>query len=433
MVTLEALLLLTRTRRIIWFKDVVLKDCHGFCINEIVNRIIVIILLVLGPLIGSAKTDPDSVSTLLLDIKIQIESNQALNDMYNMKFDRAEMQFRWIKQKYDWHPLPYFLLGLSQWWKIIPDVDNKQYDETFHAYMDTSLMLSKKLYKINEIEGAFFLAATYGFVARLESDRGNWRKAALAGKNALSYVDEVRENVDFSPEVLFGDAIMNYYTEWIRDNYPVLKPIMWFFPRGDIEKGISQLKEVAHNAFYTRTEAQYYLMRILANEENRYAEALPIVEYLRETYPDNSYFHRFYMSLLYRMGRHRELEQESLLALSRIDSGMTGYEGVTGRYACFYLGKMTKNKRKIEDSKNYFKRAIEFARLTKDESAWYSVLSSYELGQYYASEDKNLSIKYLNLTIKNSDGKKKHRQRARALLKKVKRSKDRSPKTASSD
>ena len=89
------------------------------------------------------------------------------------------------------------------------------------AYMDTSLVLSEKLYEVNEIEGAFFLAATHGFVARLESDRGNWGRAAISGKNALSYVDVVRENVDFSPEVLFGDAIMNYYTEWIRDNYPL--------------------------------------------------------------------------------------------------------------------------------------------------------------------------------------------------------------------
>lgn len=376
--------------------------------------------LIITPFLGLAQSRPDSTNSLLLDLKIQIEANEALNDMYNMKFDRAEMQFRWIKQKYSWHPLPYFLLGLSQWWKIIPDIDNEQYDEVFTAYMDTSLVLSKKLYKENEIEGAFFLAATYGFVARLESDRGNWRKAAIAGKNALSYVDEVRENVDFSPEVLFGDAIMNYYTEWIRENYPALRPIMWFFPRGDIEKGINQLREVAHNAFYTRTEAQYYLIRILANEENRYAEAYPIVKYLRETYPDNSYFHRFHMSLLYRMGRYSLLETESRIALNRIDSGMVGYEGVTGRYACFYLGKINYKKGKIDESKHYYARAVDFATGTKDQRTWYSLISSYELGRLYSTENLALAEKYLNHSIEYSDGKKKHRKRAKALLKKVK-------------
>ena len=391
----------------------------------VVKKIVLIIPLTFLALLVAGKSDRDSTSSLLLNLQIQIESNQALNDMYNMKFDRAEMQFRWIKQKYAWHPLPYFLLGLSQWWKIIPDIDNTEHDKEFHAYMDTSLMLSKKLYKVNEIEGAFFLAATYGFVARLESDRGNWRKAALAGKNALSYVNEVRSNTDFSPEVLFGDAIMNYYTEWIRENYPALRPIMWFFPRGDIEKGINQLREVAHNAFYTRTEAQYYLIRILANEENRHAEALPIVAYLRETFPDNSYFHRFYMSLLYRLGRLPLLERESKLALHRIDSGMVGYEGVTGRYATFYLGRISKLKKNLEDSKYYFSRAVEFAQQTDDKSAWYSVISNYELGSIYAKENKELAITYLDQCIEYASGdKKKYRQKAKALLKKVKKSKD---------
>jgi len=192
------------------------------------------------------------------------------------------------------------------------------------------------------------------------------------------------------------------------------------------------LREVAHNAFYTRTEAQYYLIRILANEENRYAEAFPLVEYLRESYPDNSYFHRFFMSLLYRMGRYSPLERESELALARIDSGMVGYEGVTGRYATFYLGKINLFKGNIDECKYYYARAVEFAKQTNDRSAWYSVLSSYELGRIYSTEDKTLAIKYLDETIENSAGKKKHRKKAKALLKKVKKSKTVLPKTASS-
>ena len=70
---------------------------------------------------------PDSVEMLLSNAKIQIEATQAVNDMYNFKFDEAEMQFRWIRQKYPDHPLPYFLLGLSQWWKIMPNVENESW------------------------------------------------------------------------------------------------------------------------------------------------------------------------------------------------------------------------------------------------------------------------------------------------------------------
>jgi len=368
----------------------------------------------------SANNKADSTQTLLLNLQVQIEATQALNDMYNYKFDRAEMQFRWLKQKYGWHPLPYFLLGLSQWWKMIPNIDNTAYDTEFMAYMDTSLVLSERLYDgINEIEGAFFLAATHAFVARLESDCGNWTKAAIAGKNALKYVDIVRENLDFSPEVLFGDAIMNYYTEWIRDHYPVLKPIMWFFPRGDIQKGLEQLDEVAHNAFYTRTEAQYYLMRIL-NEQNKYHEAFLIAHYLRQTYPDNAYFHRFFMSILYRLGRFNALERESLQALERIDRGMVGYEAVSGRYASYYIAQMNEARGQLTEAKLYYNNAVEFAKKSDDLDSWYALISNLRLGTMAFKEGENeLSKKHLELVMEYGDGKKEYKKKAKELLKEL--------------
>ncbi len=102
----------------------------------------------------------------------------------------------------------------------------------------------------------------------LYSDRKDYTKAAFAGKDALKYLEECRGRDDLSPELLFGDALFNYYAEWVPENYPMLKPIMMMFPDGDKKLGIEQLKTVARNAFYTRTEAQYYLMRIAYFEEN---------------------------------------------------------------------------------------------------------------------------------------------------------------------
>ena len=43
---------------------------------------------------------------LISELQIQIETTQAVNDLYNFKFEKAEQQFRWLEQKYDWHPLP---------------------------------------------------------------------------------------------------------------------------------------------------------------------------------------------------------------------------------------------------------------------------------------------------------------------------------------
>ena len=60
---------------------------------------------------GASQNDGDDQVILIADMQLQIEINQAMNDLYNFKFDKAEQQFRWLKQKYSWHPLPYFLEG----------------------------------------------------------------------------------------------------------------------------------------------------------------------------------------------------------------------------------------------------------------------------------------------------------------------------------
>ena len=117
-----------------------------------------IILIVSATAAKSAQ--PDSIELLLSNVKIQIEATEAINDMYNFKFDRAEMQFRWIRQKHPDHPLPYYLLGLSQWWKIMPDISNTTWDDIFVDYMDTSIEQAEVLYENpkNQLEDSFFLA-----------------------------------------------------------------------------------------------------------------------------------------------------------------------------------------------------------------------------------------------------------------------------------
>ena len=148
----------------------------------------------------------DTTIILISGMAMQLETTQALNDLYNFNFAEAEKQFRWLKQKYPWHPLPYFLMGLSTWWKIMPDIRNKSFDDRFLAYMDTTILVAERMHRRPEyrIEAAFFLAAAYGFKGRLYSDedRTNWVKSAAAGKEALNYLDECRELNYLSPELL---------------------------------------------------------------------------------------------------------------------------------------------------------------------------------------------------------------------------------------
>jgi len=359
-------------------------------------------------------------SLLIADLFVQIEATKALNYMYNFKFNEAKAEFLSLKRRYRQHPLPYFLLGLNEWWKIMPNLEVERYDEQFLAYMDSSITKAKVLYDVDtmKIEGAFFLAASYGFKARLYSERKKWLSAAGHANKALNYLDDCRSKEELSPELLFGDGLYNYFSVWIPENYPQLRPFLIMFDKGDKEQGLEQLREVAHNAFYTRTEAQYWLMRILFTEEKDTQGALFESEYLHETYPDNAYFHRFYMSLLFNTGR---LAKAKILAedmLMKIDSSYAGYEATSGRYACFFLAKIWESNLDQEKAFHYYHRTIEFAEQNKAVESGYYLYSLLGLARIYDKRgNKEEAVKNLKAVRKNSKRKHEANKRAREYLK----------------
>jgi len=372
------------------------------------------LLVLIGLISGSnafGQVKKDTTIILITNVAMQIEISEALNDLYNFKFEKAEQQFRWFKQKYKWHPLPYFLLGLSEWWKIMPNTKSTQYDDKFLAYMDSTITVAENLYKKTpeyKVEAAFFLAAAHGFKGRLYSDeeRKNWTKAAVEGKSALNYMEVCREKEHLSPELLFGDALYNYFSVWVPENYKSLKPLMWFFRKGDKQLGLQQLKEVSYNAFYTRTEAMVWLMRILNSYENDQPRAYQISEYLYQTYPDNPYFHRYYARMLYARGFHVEMEKQSKSILARIDSADVGYEATSGRYAAFFLGQLYENQRKLDDAKKYYELAVKYAEQIGATESGYYLFSLISLGEINQKQgNKAEAIRYFK-EVKKKSGRK---------------------------
>jgi hypothetical protein len=368
-------------------------------------------------------TKKDTTIILIADVGVQLECTQALNDLYNFKFEAAEYQFQYLRAKYKWHPLPYFLMGLIEWWKIMPNTKDKSHDQKFLAYMDSTIDIADELYDEYpqyKTEASFFLAAAYGFKGRLYSDeeRRNWRKAASAGKDALDYLEVSKKKENLSPELLFGDALYNYFSVWVPENYPALKPILWFFPKGDKALGLKQLKEVSYNAFYTRTEAMVWLMRILNSYENDQAQAFTISEYLYQSYPDNPYFHRYYARMLYGRGRFTEAEPVCKDILARIDSGQIGYEATSGRYAAFFLGQINEARKKLDEAKEYYKLCIRFAEQIEATESGYYLYSLIALGEIAERQgDKKEARRYFTEAKKKASRKDEAYKDAKRRLK----------------
>jgi tetratricopeptide (TPR) repeat protein len=378
----------------------------------------------------SAKSQPtlaknDTTIILLSDVSVQLECSKALNDLYNFKFPAAERKFHSLKAKYRWHPLPYFLMGLIEWWKIMPNPKDKSHDDGFLAYMDSTIMVGENLFenhKAYKVEASFFLAAAHSFKGRLYSDeeRKNWAKAISAGSSTLDYMEVSKGQHNLSPELLFGDALYNYFSVWVPQNYPSLKPVLWFFPKGDKALGLQQLKEVSYNAFYCRVEAMVWLMRILNSYENEQPEAMQISEYLYQTYPDNPFFHRYYARMLYSTGKFGQADTVCRKIIERIDSAQVGYEATSGRYAAFFLGQIYESRKKPDEAKAAYLKCLKYAEDIDAQESGYYLYSLISLGEInFKQGNKEEAKKYFKEVKKRADRKDEAFKDAKRRLKRL--------------
>lgn len=392
-----------------------------------------LMFFLVGWLAGTAKAaaqvaPPDSMiyaptKYLLLDKGLQYRITKSINSMYNFDFATAEHDFAVFGYQYPNHPLPDFLMALGYWWRIEVDVTNDRYDDLFIEYLDRAIEKAEDMWDEDETnkEAAFFLAAGYGFQGRLYSERQSWTKAAWAGRNSLKYMNLSRGEEEFNPELLLGDALFNYFSVWIPENYPLMKPVMSLFPKGSKELGLKQLETVAENAFYTRVEAQYFLFRLYASEEKRPYDALRISEYLNNKFPNNPYFHRSYARHLYAVGRWSESMKESMEILSRIDSKMTGYESNSGRYAAFFIAQYYDRVGDKAEAKKYYLKTISYGEETESQESGYYLHALIQLGKIATAENnKPLAKKYFNQVKKYAKRKHPAHQEARDFIKKNK-------------
>ncbi len=351
------------------------------------------------------KKDTAVVESIMQNVDIQFEATEAMNNMYNFKFDTAEAKFKELAKRYPDHPLPFYLVGLSNWWRMMPYVEEdpvvKKYQPLFDEYMDLSIRKAEKMYKKNEedIEANFFLCAGHALIARHYAEKGQEMKSINHTRKTFSYFKKLNDNNELSPEFLFGSALFNYYAAWFRKEYPVLKPVLALFPKGDKELGITQLKTVYNNAFWTRTEAQYFLMRIYYNEEDDEKAAFEYAEYLVSNYPDNPYFQRIYARVCYTLGKLKECKIASEDIIYKINIGMPGYEATSGRYASFFLGKIYKTAGNNDKAKEYYNKTLYFAEQTEATNQNYYLYAIADLARMCHKENDIASARQYYETI----------------------------------
>lgn len=375
--------------------------------------------------LDSVQVAPQAVDIsgwLLLDKDIQVELGGAVQNMYNFKFDKADRQFRSLRRRYPQHPLAYLLLGLSTWWKMMPNpVADTRYDKTFLAYVDTAATKAEVLYKADNqnYEACFFLSGAYGLAARLHAERHDWRKATVASRRALTYLEKSQQANGLSTEFLFGQGLFNYYAAWIGQEHPWLRPVLFFFPKGDRALGLAQLRQVGQTAFYTGTEAKTYLVNILSSaREKQPAAAYELARQLATQFPDNAYFQLNYAKIAFEQGNFEQSEAACRSALAKYASGQVGYEAYICRPAAYIMGYLYQHQyRDLAQAKDYYQRCLVYSEQSGTTKQGYYIFAATRLARLAAHDrDEPAARRYYHTIVEQSDTGEDEYREARSWL-----------------
>lgn len=318
-----------------------------------------------------------------------------IKQIYNIKFDDAEKTFRSLIADYPDKPAGRFFLAMVDWWKILINPDNESLDDIFFQKLEDVIYQCDEILDKNpdDVYALFFKGGAIGFRGRLRAYRESWIKAADDGREALPIVEHAYKLDPNNLDVQLGFGIYNYYASVIPNEYPLIKPLMIFFPDGDKQKGIEQLTSTAANGKYAKYEARYFLMTLYYTYEKNPYQAEEYAKLLTNDFPDNPVFERWYGRVAAKKGNYVQADSIFRSVWNKAEMNLPGYNSPKAtREAAYYIAYQNRVTANYDSAMVYFKKCEALSRQidTDEESGFlvYSVLYQAQINDTLGKKEK---------------------------------------------
>jgi len=327
-----------------------------------------------------------------------------VDQIYGIEFDKAEKTFDTVIKEYPTHPSGKFFKAMITWWRILLDLDNEKMDDKFYDQLEECIDMCDDILDNNEknVDALFFKGGSIGFRGRLRAIRESWFKAALDGKEGLAIVFKAYAADPKNTDIQLGFGIYHYYAEVIPEKYPAVKPFMVFFPKGNKEKGLNELENVAWNGRYARLESRYFLMTLNFQFEDNMNETRKWGKILLNDFPNNPNFQKYYGLTFIKENNYPEAVKTFWDIYKKCLNGMPGYNKRFEREASYYIAMDYKLRNKVDSSAAFFEKSEKLSRqLDKDEESGFLINTVFYLGMLYDQTGmREKAVKYYKETLK---------------------------------
>lgn len=350
-----------------------------------------------------------------------------INQIYSIKFSEAEKTFQILQKEYPKHPASKFFFAMIDWWKIILSEENEEQDDRFYDKIDETIDFCDEILDDdpNNVDALFFKGGAIGFRGRLQVMRESWFAAANDGREALPLVEQAYQLDPKNVDVKLGFGIYNYLAAVIPERYPIVKPVMIFFPSGDRELGLAQLKEAAATGKYSRFEARYILVTFYYYFEKDMNMAEFYSQQLVESFPNNPVFERWRGRIAARKNEWGIADSIFTNVLNKASKNLEGYNTpMIRREANYYIGYYLKNNADLNSAVKYFKDCIDEAKKIDEEGeeSGFQINATFYVGKIFQMWGNNKEAKkYFERVLDMRDFRESH-EKAQANIDEINKS-----------
>ena len=197
------------------------------------------------------------------------------------------------------HPVWSLLRANLVWWQILSGgIEDDKLKKKFIYHLNESKDKAKNFLE-DEDEAAFSLIIVNAFRTRFDLLDNNYLTAASYLNTCIDDIsDSFGREEEYEPFYLTS-GLYYYFMQKAHEDYPIMRPYLFFFPNGDKDKGMRYLLRCMQSEdIFLREEATYFLMRISFDLDKDPKSSLKYVTSLLNRYPNNLVFRLFEIKAL---------------------------------------------------------------------------------------------------------------------------------------
>jgi hypothetical protein len=248
-------------------------------INRKVKYPIFVVYLITRSILTDAQVLNDTASLNLV--------KKTVDQIYNMRFSDATETTNLLGSIYPEHPVVFLLRGMITYWEGYPLLSGSEKSREFEKQIRLCIKRSDEYEPENEAEFLLTNLCARGSLLAFYTGNELPSKAFSLGRTTYRYLRRAFKFTDTFPDFLFFTGLYNYYREAYAEAHPVYRPFMGFFPRGDRDKGMQELRTAFRKSIFLKAEASTFLSSNYKYFENDFANATYFSKLIFNEFPGN--------------------------------------------------------------------------------------------------------------------------------------------------